>query len=138
MRKIILILLIASNLLFGKVFYNLENAINYATQVRKPILLFIYSPTCPHCSNYFYQMKSNRRILAYIARNYVVCMLSVNKAQIPPNIDFTGLVPYTDILFFNGKPIAPSIKGEIPMNYLYEYLLQGNILFQKILQKFYY
>ena len=137
MKKIIVTLLLISNIYAYQVFNNINKAINYATEIQKPILLFIYSPTCPHCSDYFYNMRMDRKIGVYIATHYVVCLMPYYSKNIPNNIDFTGIVPYTDILFYNGKPIAPSIKGEIPMNYLYQYLIKGYQLFETILSNLY-
>jgi hypothetical protein len=134
MKKLIIFLLFISNLFAYKVYTNFQSAVNEASKQTKPILLIAYSPTCPHCANYFATMRQNADIMQFIRKNYIACILNVTKTNIPANIPFDGTIPFTEILYFNGNPITPPLKGEIPMNYLGYYLANGLYLFMKILE----
>jgi len=116
------------------VFKNLDKAVKSALKVYKPILLIIYSSNCPHCYNYFNKLQRNQKLTNYIRNNYIVCLLDITSSSIPSKIPFNGIVPFTDVLFSNGDVIAPPITGDIPLNYLGEYLQQSQLLFYKIIQ----
>ena len=136
MKKLFFIFLLTLSL-FAKVYHSLPEAKIKAKETLKPILLIVYSPTCPHCANYFTNMKNDSNVMRLIAENYVICILNVDTSNIPANIPFSGTVPFTEVLYFNGEPITPPLNGEIPVNYLAEYLYQSIILFNKILQSQY-
>jgi thiol-disulfide isomerase/thioredoxin len=137
LKKIITTLLLISSLFAYKVHTNMQEAINDATQNTKPILVIVYSSTCPHCADYFKKMQQNPQIINFIRNNFVSCILNVNRQNIPDNIPYQGKVPFTDVLFYNGKTIAPPVSGEIPLNYLGQYLSQSKMLFNKYLQNGY-
>jgi hypothetical protein len=137
LKKIITTLLLISSLFAYKVHRNIQEAINDATQNTKPILVIVYSSTCSHCADYFKKMQQNPQIMNYIRNNFVSCILNINRQNIPNNIPYQGKVPFTDVLFYNGKTIAPPVSGEIPLNYLEQYLSQSKMLFNKFLQNGY-
>jgi len=133
MRKLLLICLLLTSI-FAKVYTNLDEAKIEARNSFKPIFLIAYSTTCPYCQKYFEDMKNNQDVLNLLNKGYVVGVLNVNKDMIPSEIPYDGTIPFSIVLDFNANPIAPPLKGRIPMNYLIEYLYQSRLLFNQLLQ----
>ena len=132
MNKLLLICLLLTSI-FAKVYTNLDEARFEARNSFKPIFLVAYSPSCPYCQKYFEDMKNTQDVMRLLANGYVTCILNIDRS-IPANIPYDGTIPFSIVLDFNAKPIAPPLKGRIPMNYLIEYLYQSRLLFNQLLQ----
>ena len=133
MNKLLLICLLLTSI-FAKVYTNLDEAKIEARNSFKPIFLIAYSPNCPYCQKYFEDMKNTQDVMRLLANGYVTCILNVDRSIPPADIPYDGTIPFSIVLDFNAKPIAPPLKGRIPMNYLVEYLYQSRLLFNQLLQ----
>ena len=133
MKKFIIFFLLTVNLFALQFFTNYYKALQYAKYYNRPIFLMIVSSNCSHCIRFARALAKKQDIQNYINKNYIVLLIDTTITNfIPPNIDYNGYVPYFVLLLPNGYPYTPSIKGEIDINTLFEYLYNGKLLFQKV------
>ena len=122
--------------LFSFQFYtNYDKALIKSREKNKPIFLMILSSNCPHCINFTKSLIKKYEVLNYIQSNFITLLIDITENNhIPPYIDYNGFVPYFVVLLPNGYQLAPSIKGEIDINSLYDYLYNSLILYRKLLK----
>jgi len=122
MKKIIISLIFFSSFLFAKLFFNLSDAINSAKWNDKPILVFIVSSNCPHCQNLVHSIGNNKNFFRWIVKSYNWVVIDVAFKNPPASVYFDGYVPTIEVFTPNMQLISRPIKGEVPLNMLYQYL----------------
>jgi len=128
MRKIIISLLFVCFVFAkGHIFSDFNKGLTFAKNSNKPIALFLISSTCPHCHSLLKKIQQNKAFIQYVGNNFAWIVIDVSRQKTP--VAFDGSVPTIMILDSNRNIIASPIKGDIPLDNLYEYLKESRILF---------
>lgn len=119
MRSIFLVF--ALNLcLYASWLTSLDEAVKLGTQSNRPILVYMYSPTCPACAEYQRLTLNNPKVSAFLQSNFVCVALDATKNAVPAQIK---TVPATAIFSpTTGALLANPVEGVVEPYVFLDYL----------------
>ena len=117
LKKLLLVFLFSTlSLLQADDIFNIENALQKAQRVNKPVYYVVANAGCSHCVNYL--QNTIRPNFDEINRNFVFALSDLSKGdRIPQNLPFDGTTPTTYILAPNGQMMSNPIKGDFSTYY---------------------
>ena len=100
--------------------HNYENALETAKKENKLVYLFIGADICKHCDRFKKQTLSNKELIEYMKKKYILLYMSRDQHNIPDGFEKYG-VPFHYFLTPTGKIVA-EVQGSRELEGWYDVL----------------